>query len=138
MLPMPFAGVITLQLWLQHGPPMLLIHARPRMVRIVMFGNALRSHLRLQLEPPTPLSHRFVNLLGFRLHLALKCALVTFIIGHVRTLLLGCRGHDRGPACAKPDEVEAQVKVVVVEVRLSVVVAGAMIEDGLGNMHNKW
>ena len=40
--------------------------------------------------------------------------------------------------CAKPDEVEAEVEVVVVEVKLSVVVAGAMVEDGLGNMHNKW
>ena len=69
MLPMPFVHVITSQLRLQHGPPMLLVQARPRMVRIVMYGNALRSHLRLQLEPPTPLSHRFVNLLGFRLHL---------------------------------------------------------------------
>ena len=38
--------------------------------------------------------------------------------------------------CAKPDEVEAGVEVVVVEVKLSVVVAGAMGEDGLGNMHN--
>ena len=43
-------------------PPMLLVQARPRMVRIVMFGNALTSHLRLQLEPPTPLSHWFVNM----------------------------------------------------------------------------
>ena len=66
---MPFVHVITSQLRLHNGPPMLLVHAQPRMVRIVMFGNALRSHLRLQLEPPTPLSHRFVNLLGFRLHL---------------------------------------------------------------------
>ena len=65
-------------------------------------------------------------------------ALVTFIIGHVPTWLLGCRGHDRSPLCAKPDEVEAEVEVVVVEVKLSVVVAGAMVEDGLGNMHNKW
>ena len=40
--------------------------------------------------------------------------------------------------CAKPDEVEAEVGVVVVEVKLSVVLAGAMVEDGLGNMHNKW
>ena len=64
---MPFVHVITSQLRLHNKPPMLLVLARPRMVRIVMFGNALRSHLRLQLEPPTPLSHRFVNLLGFRL-----------------------------------------------------------------------
>ena len=104
---------------------------------MVRIGNALRSHLRLQLEPPTPLSHQFVNLLGFRLHLALICALVTFIMGHVPTSLLGCRGHDRSPVCAKPDEVDAEVEVVVVEVKLSVVVAGAMVEDGLGNMHNK-
>ena len=55
--------------------------------------------------------------------LALICALVTFIIGHVPTWLLGCRGHDRSPLCAKPDEVEAEVEVVVVEVKLSVVVA---------------
>ena len=103
-----------------------------------MFGNALKSHLRLQLEPPMPLSHQFVNLLGFRLHLALICALVTFIIGHVPAWLLGCRGHDRIPKCAKPDEVEAEVEAVVVEVELSVAVAGAMVEDGLGNMHNKW
>ena len=38
--------------------------------------------------------------------------------------------------CAKPDEVEAEE--VVVEVKLSVAVAGAMVKDGLGNMHNKW
>ena len=75
---------------------------------------------------------------GCGMGLALICALVTFIIGHVPTWLLGCRGHDRSPVCAKPDEVEAEVEVVVVEVKLSVVVAGAMVEDGLGNMHNKW
>ena len=66
---MPFVRVITSQLRLQHWPPMLLVHARPRMVRVVMFGNTLRSHLRLQFEPPSPLCHRSVNLLGFRLHL---------------------------------------------------------------------
>ena len=40
--------------------------------------------------------------------------------------------------CAKPDKVEAEVEVVVVEAKLSVVVAGAVVEDGLGNVHNKW
>ena len=90
---------------------------------------------------PTTQTLREIWMLLFRgcgMGLALICALVTFIIGHVPTWLLGCRGHDRSPLCAKPDEVEAEVEVVVVEVKLSVVVAGAMVEDGLGNMHNKW
>ena len=69
MLPMPFVNVITLQLRLQHGPPMLLVHARPTVVLIVVFSNALRSPLRLQFEPPMPLSHQFVNLLGSQLRL---------------------------------------------------------------------
>ena len=90
---------------------------------------------------PTTQTLREIWMLLFRgcgMGLALICALVTFIIGHVPTWLLGCRGHDRSPLCAKPDEVEAEVEVVGVEVKLSVVVAGAMVEDGLGNMHNKW
>ena len=90
---------------------------------------------------PTTQTLREIWMLLFRecgMGLALICALVTFIIGHVPTWLLGCRGHDRSPVCAKPNEVEAEVEVVVVEVKLSVVVAGAMVEDGLGNMHNKW
>ena len=40
--------------------------------------------------------------------------------------------------CAKPDEVEAEVEVVVVGVKLGVVVARAMVDDSLGNMHDKW
>ena len=43
-----------------------------------------------------------------------------------------------GARCAPSRTVEAEVEVVVVDVKLSVVVAGAMVEDGLGNMHNKW
>ena len=39
--------------------------------------------------------------------------------------------------CSKPDEVEAEVEALVVEVKLNVVVAGAIVGDGLGNMHNK-
>ena len=65
---------------------------------------------------------------GCGMGLALICALLTFIIGHVPTWLLGCRGHDRSPVCAKPDEIEAEVQVVVVEVKLSVVVTWAMVE----------
>ena len=90
---------------------------------------------------PTTQKLREIWMLLFRgcgMGLAPICALVTFIIGHVPTWLLGCRGHDRRPVCAKPDEVEAEVEVVVVEVKLSVVLAGAMVEIGLGNMHNKW
>ena len=90
---------------------------------------------------PTTQTLREIWMLLFRgcgMGLALICALVTFIIGHVPTWLLGCRGHDRSLMCAKPDGVEAEVEVVVVEVKLSVVVAGAIVEDGLGNMHNKW
>ena len=75
---------------------------------------------------------------GCGMDLALICALVTFIIRHVPTKSLGCRGHDRSPVCAKPDEVDAEVEVVGVEVKLSLVVAGAMVEDSRGNMHNKW
>ena len=40
--------------------------------------------------------------------------------------------------CGKPDAVEAKVEVVVVEVHFNVVVAGVMVEDGHGKMHNKW
>ena len=76
--------------------------------------------------------------LGCGMGLPLICALVTFIIGHVLTWSLSCRGHNRSPVCAKPDEVEAEVTVVVEEVTLSVLVPRAMVEDGLGNMHNKW
>ena len=70
--------------------------------------------------------------------LAPICALVTFIVRHVPTKSLGCRGHDRCPVCAKPDEVDTEVELVRVEVKLSVVVAGAMVEDSRGNMHNEW
>ena len=84
---------------------------------------------------PTTQTLREIWMLLFRgwgLGLALICVLVTFIIKHVPTWSLSCRGHDRSPVCTKPDEVEAEVEVVVVEVNLSVVVARAMVEDGLG------
>ena len=90
---------------------------------------------------PTTQTLREISMLRFRgcgMGLAPICALVTFIIGHVPTWSLGCRGHDRSPVCPKPDEVEAEVEVLGEEVKLSVLVARVMVEDGLGNMHNKW
>ena len=48
------------------------------------------------------------------------------------------KADNRSPVCAKPDEVEAEVEVVVEELKLSSVVVGAMVQDALGNMQNKW
>ena len=47
-------------------------------------------------------------------------------------------GHNQSPVCAKADEVDAEVEVVVEEVKLRGLMAAAMVEDGLVNMHNKW
>ena len=64
MLPVLFVNGMTLQLLLQHGPSIPLVHARPTMIRIVVFGNALRSHLQHETpRPPRLLGPRMLHLL---------------------------------------------------------------------------
>ena len=129
----PGREVIACSWWY---PPKVWDTSGPQLVAFK--GGAIHLCIKLPIFVyfrPTTQTLREIWMLLFRgwgLGLALICVLVTFIIKHVPTWSLSCRGHDRSPVCTKPDKVEAEVEVVVVEVNVSVVVAGAMVEDGLG------
>ena len=121
-------------------PPNVCDTLRPQIAVFQRRGYPLLHNNAFFFRPMTQILAEIQMLLsrGVGMGLALICALATLIIGHIPTRWLGCRGDDRSMVCAKPAKVEAGVEVVVVEIKVNVVLAGAMVEDGLGNMHNMW